>query len=120
MRNYSVCGNKKKIKNYSNNDNYLHYDNELFIGSTIYRAFIHEMYRISSIVSQGVDHANLGKELTVRVSEEDSFDNKEHEYTIPADTVIIYNSEYIHTYNKKRKLGFKFNRIVFGKLVRQQ
>jgi len=92
---------QQKNKNYSNNDNYLHYDNELFIGSTIYRAFIHEMYRISSIVSQGVDHANLGKELTVRVSEEDSFDNKEHEYTIPADTVIIYNSEYIHTYNKK-------------------
>jgi len=85
----------------NNNDDYFHYSNDVLNSTLIYRAFLQELLRISCVVSRGIDHFNTGKELILNTKKEESFDGNDHAYVIPANSLIMYNTEYIHTMGKK-------------------
>ena len=101
----SVHDSKKDTYTASNKsgDNYRTYSVKLWNKSILYRAFIYELFRISSIATHGVHHFNrTRKDIPIKVGDK--------EYVIPNKTMIFYNSEYVHKYSKSEK-SWKHNQI---------
>ena len=110
QKNGSPMMNGGNNNNNGNTSNYKQYslkwklDSETKEYSNQFIAFIYEILRISTTAARGVVHFTSNKSFNLNVLKEyGTRDNKNHIYHVPKNTVIVYNSEYIHKYSKYEK-----------------